>query len=68
MKLYAARYEYAGPTSYEIVLYESKKMAENCPHDYILSFTKKQWKKMGCRLPKKDENMVVELTAKEVSK
>lgn len=64
MKAFAARYENTGPTDYEIVIYENEKMAEENPHDYLLSFTKSQWRKMGCRAPKKNENMAVELTAK----
>lgn len=67
MKVYAAKYYYSPASKdYEIVIYENKTMAENCPHDYILAFNKYQWRRMGCRVPKKDENMAIELIAKEI--
>jgi homoaconitase/3-isopropylmalate dehydratase large subunit len=67
MKLWAAKYYLdSSETEYDIVLYESKKIAQEGPHDYIMNFTKSQWKKMGCRLPRKMENMAIELIAKEI--
>lgn len=74
MKLYAARY-WSDSKNYEIACYKSRKEADECPHDHIMSFTKSQWKKMGCRVPKgkypandyyssSEEVMAVELIAK----
>lgn len=65
MKLFAARYwaDDSEMGAYEIVLYESAEMSEEQPHDYLFSFTRQQWRKMGCRVPKRDETMPVTLRA-----
>ena len=69
MKVFAARYFWdTTEKDYEIVIYENKKMSEECPHDYLLAFNKSQWRKMGCRVPKKEEVMAVEIIAREIVK
>jgi hypothetical protein len=37
---------------YEIAVYSSREMAENAPQDWLFSFTKKDWYKMGGRVPR----------------
>jgi len=68
MKCVAARYYNRDGTRspWDVVIYESMCEAENCPHDWFMLFTRKQWRKMGCRVPKKDENMWVELGVTEI--
>lgn len=69
MKLYAARYQFTTDIKkdYEIVLYKSYKIAEESPHDWFLTFKKYEWKKMGDRIPKKNEIMPINLFVEEES-
>lgn len=67
MKLWAARYwDYDGSKDYEIVLYSSKREADEDPHSYMLSFSRSEWRRMKCRVPKDEEALAVELTATEI--
>ena len=68
MKRVAARYYNNDGTRspWDVVIYESMYEAENCPHDWFMLFTRKQWREMCCRAPKKDENMRVVMMAKEI--
>lgn len=66
MRVFAARYFMdSSERDYEIVVYKEEAEAEEAPHDYWLSFTKKEWRKMGCRVPKKHEVLIVKLCAAE---
>lgn len=71
MKTYfAARYYYStDPKSgFEIALYDSRRMSEECPHDYILSFSRSNWKALGCRLPGREETIEVGMSVQEKTK
>jgi hypothetical protein len=66
MKCYAARYIWQPAEQDHVVLYKHKREPTEAPHDYFLDFTKYEWRKMGGRMPKKEEVIRIELTVKEV--
>lgn len=67
MKVFAARYMLSENSKlYDVVAYYTRKQADDEPHDYPFAFTPKDWRKLGCRVPRKDETMAVELMAKEL--
>ena len=61
MKAFAARYE-GGHGGWAVVVYWSHDH-EKCPHDYDLYFSSaKEWRKFsGCRAPKKNEVLELEI-------
>ena len=70
MKCAIAKYlDHDGPRSpYSIAFYWSVKEAEDAPHDYFLFLAPKEWHRLKCRTPKKDEVLDVELTVKEIKR
>lgn len=74
MIVYVARY-WNDSRNYNIVVYKTRRLAEKRPHDWFLMFSRSEWRKMGCRVPKetfkqclegdKGEIMKIQLVAKE---
>jgi hypothetical protein len=65
MKSYAARYYRGDHPAYDIAVYPSRRAADAHPHDFELLFSVSAWRRLGCRRPREDETLAVELSCAE---
>ena len=68
MRIKAARYyDHEGPrASWYIVTYPWQMNTEENPHNWTFAFSQPEWRSLGVPTPKRNEVILVELSAKMV--